>query len=201
MVKVLLSDFERAFSDHTPRLVKEAKTRAAVAIVLRADEPHSQGPEVLLIERAQRQGDPWSGHMAFPGGRQDRGESLEGTAIRETIEEVGLDLEGSPVLGRLDDLTGRRTGREGLVISAFVFRFEGASRALRLNHEVASAHWVALRALLDPDRQVEYQYRGFDELFPGTVVGHPERHVVWGLTHRFLQSFFATVGVCFPPRL
>jgi 8-oxo-dGTP pyrophosphatase MutT (NUDIX family) len=80
-------------------------------------------PEVLLIERARREGDPWSGHMAFPGGRVEiSDESVQRAAERETFEEVGIDLAGAELLGRLDDLEGRDSGRTlPLVISAFVY--------------------------------------------------------------------------------
>jgi 8-oxo-dGTP pyrophosphatase MutT (NUDIX family) len=92
-----------------------------VALVLR--EGRAQGAEILFIERAEKEGDPWSGHMAFPGGRVDSsGESPEQAAVRETLEEVGLSLAGGERLGRLDDLEGRHAGRaSGMVISAFVY--------------------------------------------------------------------------------
>jgi len=74
----------------TKELVDDpAQGRAAVAIVVREG---TDGPQVLLIRRADHPGDAWSGHMAFPGGREDpQDENLLATAIRETLEEVGLD--------------------------------------------------------------------------------------------------------------
>ena len=78
------------------RADEPAHTRAAVAIVVREG---TDGPQVLLIRRAEHPGDAWSGHMAFPGGREDPGdESLLATAIRETFEELALDLRRMPSL-------------------------------------------------------------------------------------------------------
>jgi hypothetical protein len=79
--------------------------RAAVAVLLRAPTVRDEA-EVFFIERAVRAGDPWSGHMAFPGGRRDPGDvDLRATAVRETREEVGIDLErDATLIARLPDL-------------------------------------------------------------------------------------------------
>ena len=98
----------------------DGKRQAAVAVVLRQQ---GETPEVLFIERAQRSGDPWSGHMAFPGGRVETSDaSARLAAQRETHEEVGVDLAPAEVLGRLDDLEGHRAaGAPRLVVSAFIY--------------------------------------------------------------------------------
>jgi 8-oxo-dGTP pyrophosphatase MutT (NUDIX family) len=173
--------------------------RAAVAMVLREGRPE---PEVLFIERASHPGDPWSGHMAFPGGRIDPGDpDPRAAAERETLEEVGLALAGAEVLGRLDDMNGRQaTGVPSLVISAFVYRIEGEPR-LAPNHEVREAFWFPLRSLLDPARFVEHPVaRAHGLRAPGILVGEPDRHVVWGLTYRFLECFFQSIGHPLPAR-
>ena len=135
----------RALARHEPKLVDDpARPRAAVAVVLR---DAAAGPEVLLIERARHPEDPWSGHMAFPGGRVDPGDSdTRAAAERETLEEVGLSLAGAEPLGRLDDLEGRHAGRPlPLVISAWVYHVT-EPRPLALNHEVADDAVGAARA-------------------------------------------------------
>ncbi len=189
---------QQALTRHPPLLLDGA-SRASVAMVLRERE---RGPEVLLIERAEKEGDPWSGHMAFPGGRVDRGEGVEDAARRETLEEVGLSLAGAETLGRLDDLTGRNPNRSlGLVISAFVFHHPGDAPLVHQASEVSDALWVPVWELADPARHVHKAFHGTGGLeFPGIVVGNPERQIVWGLTYRFLEVFYRVVGRPFPNR-
>jgi 8-oxo-dGTP pyrophosphatase MutT (NUDIX family) len=196
-----LDAIRRGLAAYRPDLVARPGTRrAAVAMVLR--EGRDREAEVLLIERARRAGDPWSGHMAFPGGRVERGDaSTRGAAERETREEVGVDLSRADVLGRLDDLERRHSGGpSGLVISGFVFHHPDPE-PLVANEEVEAAFWVPLLGLADPERHVTRVFSGTgDVTLPGIVVGNPDRHVVWGLTYRFLEIFFRAVEQPFPDR-
>jgi 8-oxo-dGTP pyrophosphatase MutT (NUDIX family) len=161
----------------------------------------STGPEVLFIERAKHPEDPWSGHMAFPGGRVDPEDpNPRHAAERETLEEVGIDLRAARCLGRLDDMEGHNAAASQLVISGYVYRVDGAPE-LSPNREVAMAVWVPLEGLHEPARQTHYplSLSGIRNL-PGILVGEPDRHIVWGLTHRFLESFFQVIGRPLPPR-
>ena len=166
-----------------------------MALVLRTS---AEGPEALFIERARVPGDPWSGQMALPGGRHDKSDQdLEATAKRETAEEVGLSLEGARLVGRLDDQTGQRAGQgRQLRIAAFVYEVDaGTGNDLVLNYEVAEAFWVPLAWFEDPSRVIDYRHPPYPDVsFPGVVVGKSERHIVWGLTFRFLAAFFGIVG-------
>jgi 8-oxo-dGTP pyrophosphatase MutT (NUDIX family) len=196
-----LHEIEQSLARYRPRLIERPVAgRAAVAMVLR--DGAGGTPEVLLIERAHRPGDPWSGHMAFPGGRVSRDDpSPQAAAERETLEEVGLHLGPARQLGRLDDLEGRHAGRPvGLVISGFVYHHEAPGR-LRANHEVEEILWVPVRELAAAERRVAHAYPAAGELtYPGILVGRPDRHVVWGLTYRFLEIFFEIVGRPLPSR-
>jgi 8-oxo-dGTP pyrophosphatase MutT (NUDIX family) len=170
--------------------------QAAVAMVLAEGK---SGAEVLFIERARALGDPWSGHMAFPGGRVDPGDpSGRAAAERETLEEVGLSLAGAELLGRLDDKKGNPRTQPELLISAFVYHATTPG-ALAINSEVQEAFWFPLDDLLDQARHVQYTAHGEFE-FPGILVGEPDRHVVWGLTYSFLESFFSVLGSPLPDR-
>jgi 8-oxo-dGTP pyrophosphatase MutT (NUDIX family) len=195
-----IDEIRRALSGYQPALAKrESDRHASVALVLR--EGGERGSEILFIERAEKEGDPWSGHMAFPGGRVDLpGESPEQAAVRETLEEVGLSLAGGERLGRLDDLEGRHAGRtNGMVISAFVYHLPEPGALVRQESEVREAFWVPVRELVAPARQVRRAFHGTGSFeFPGIVVGEPDRHVVWGLTYRFLEVFFRALGRPFP---
>ena len=191
-----LDEIRRTLATHAADTIDaEAAVRAAVAMVLREG---SGGPEVLFIERASRAGDPWSGHMAFPGGRVEPADAhAREAAEREALEEVGLRLAEAEHLGRLDDKWGNPLSRPELVISAYVYR-AAASTRLVTNDEVRSAFWFPVLELPDPGRRVTHALRG--RPFPGILVGEPDRHVVWGLTYSFLESFFSTLGRPLPNR-
>lgn len=195
-----IEEIRSALARYAPALAGRGTDRhASVALVLR--EGRTQGAEILFIERAEKEGDPWSGHMAFPGGRVDMPhESPEEAAVRETLEEVGLSLAAAERLGRLDDLEGRHAGRAaGMVISGFVYHLPEPGALVMQASEVREAFWVPVRDLVEPARQVRRAFHGTGTFeFPGIVVGEPDRHVVWGLTYRFLEVFFRALGRPFP---
>jgi 8-oxo-dGTP pyrophosphatase MutT (NUDIX family) len=191
-----IDDIRRCLNEHAPRILNDEEgQKAAVAVVLREGE--DRRPEVLFIKRADRPADPWSGQMAFPGGRVALDDAtIRSAAERETMEEVGLSLDGAEKLGRLDDLEGLRgAGRPaGIVISAFVYHHRSPG-PLRVNYEVEEAFWVSLSTLSDPLRRVEYSHPLVGATtYPGILVGDPDRHVVWGLTYRFVESFLAATS-------
>jgi ADP-ribose pyrophosphatase YjhB (NUDIX family) len=191
-----IDEIRDALAGYEPALAaRDPERHASVALVLRQGQ--ARGAEILFIERAEKEGDPWSGHMAFPGGRVDLpGESAEQAAVRETLEEVGISLASAERLGRLDDLEGRHAGRpSGMVISAFVYHLPEPGALVTQASEVREAFWVPVRELVLPARQVRRAFRGTGSFeFPGIVVGEPDRHVVWGLTYRFLEVFFRALG-------
>ena len=167
--------------------------RAGVAIVLR-DAPG--GPEFIVIHRAHRRGDPWSGHMALPGGRQHPEDpDLPSTAARETREEVGVDLaRGGRLIGTLDDLRAIGQGRPlDLVITPFVYAFTGLGD-LRPDHaEVQSAFWIPLASLRRPDARGTYRHRsaGYDIEHPAFLY---DGYTIWGLTHRILTRLLDIIA-------
>jgi 8-oxo-dGTP pyrophosphatase MutT (NUDIX family) len=187
-------------SAHTAMRVETSKDQqASVAIVLREGE---RGSEVLLIERALREGDPWSGHMAFPGGRREPGDvSTEAAARRETLEEVGVELGGAEYLGRLDDLMGNPRVSPKLVIAAHAYHLEVEQPFVLQPREVQHALWFPLAALHDESRWVDHGVPALPDIrFPGVLVGEPNRHVVWGLTYRFIDRLLEVLEQPFPDR-
>ena len=186
-------DLERALGGHVPLRVSGDTPRAAVALVLRNGE--QGGLELLFIRRAEHEKDPWSGHMGFPGGRREPGDpDLEATAVRETLEETGLDLAGDAEwLGALDEVKALARGRPvDLVIAPFVFRLrrrlDGAP-----SHEVVSLHWLPLERLLAPATRSTLPY-AYEE----TVLELPclriDGLVIWGLTYRMFESLRHAIG-------
>lgn len=187
-----INTIRERLSAYQPRSVEgPGHARAAVAIVLRDGVA---GSEFIVIQRSQRDNDPWSGHMALPGGRQAPSDGdLFMTAARETHEEVGVDLlHCSELLGHLDD---RRAGggRLDLVITPFVCALT-APVTLTPNHqEVANALWVPLAALGRPEAQGSYHATP-----DGQTVTHEalvyQGHRIWGLTYRILRELLAALG-------
>jgi len=164
---------------------------------------HASELKLLFIERASSPQDPWSGHMAFPGGRRDVGDgSLQDAAEREVLEEIGIQLQNQDFLGRFDDMHGRHAGKRiGLVISSFVYFLEYLPETVA-NHEVEEVLWVPVANLLDQNRRVAYKHPLDDNLsYPGIKVGWRKSHVVWGLTYRFLYAFFNAAQIPLPEPL
>jgi 8-oxo-dGTP pyrophosphatase MutT (NUDIX family) len=186
-----------ALADHRPRVapVHAGRTfEAAVALVLHEREPGC--PELLFIERALRAGDPWSGHMAFPGGRREATDAdLRATALRETLEEVGF--APPKLLGRLDDFQGSRgPAVPDLVVGAFVYSVP-ESPPIVLSPEVQCTVWVPLASISDPASWAEHERLGQNgkQLFPTICY---DRFRIWGLTLRILASFYGLLGERLP---
>lgn len=160
--------------------------QAAVSLVLRG-----RGKlELLLIKRARSDRDPWSGHMALPGGRRDDEDgSLLDTAVRETREETGLDLTvRASHLGVLDEVAPSSAMLPRLTIAPFVFGVAGDARATVASREVDQVFWITLNHLRHPDTHttVDIPLPGGDRTFPCYTVGE---ECVWGLTYRILTQF------------
>ncbi len=135
-----LSDVRQALSRPAVRLEDPSLRRAAVAAIL------SPGRKLWFIRRAQRATDPWSGHVAFPGGREEPGDGdLLQTAVRETWEETGLDLGRAEILGTLDDLQTRPV--RTMLIRPFVFALDHEP-VPRTTDEVVAYHVATLDPLL-----------------------------------------------------
>ena len=179
-----------ALDARTPQLYSDsAMKRAAVAITFRAGEGGE--PELLFIKRAEYPGDPWSGQIAFPGGRREAHDSsLEETAIRETREETGLDIGASgQIIGALDEVQPQSVRLPELVVAPFVAVVDEVP-PLTLAGEVASAFWVPLQSLHVGDawRDTEVTGRGYRMT---KRAFHHDGHVIWGLTERIIAQLLA----------
>jgi 8-oxo-dGTP pyrophosphatase MutT (NUDIX family) len=163
---------------------------AAVALLLRARDQL----ELLLIKRAQHEHDPWSGHIALPGGRRSPEDAdLVATAYRETEEEVGVALSRfGQYLGALDEVAPQNPRLPPLVIAPFIVTVPANTNAIANPAEVEFAVWVPLPALREPATMDEILIH-----FEGSRRKLPARryagHVIWGLTLRILEQFFSVL--------
>ncbi len=175
-----------ASDEDDPLLLDEAYLQAAVAVVLRA----RPDLELLLIKRAQSERDPWSGHMALPGGRRDEDDDdLQTTAVRETREETGVDLDlRGRSLGRLDIVAPSSPRLPKLTISPFVFGVPHDVDAAVASGEIEQVFWVPLSRLRDPATRgtIEIPLPGGIRPFPCFEIAD---EIVWGLTYRILTQF------------
>ena len=188
-----VESFRAALGDYQPNLLLdvEGQTRAAVAAVLR---PGECGAEFLFIHRAEDPRDPWSGHMAFPGGRVDPGDvDPLAAAVRETKEEVGLDLLSiAEQIGRLSDVAAIGRGRPmNMVINPFVFATKTVP-SLTPNHEVSAVVWVPASYLADHRNResMEYQRAGLSLELP---CYRYQDHLIWGLTLGMVDELLSLV--------
>ncbi len=170
---------------HTPvEIALPANEQAAIAVIL---VPASDlgGLELLLIQRAIREGDPWSGHMALPGGLRDMGDAdLNATAVREAREETGIDLAQARFLGRLDDLRPIRQSQRSLSVRPFVYCADSRPD-LTSSAEVADALWVPLGRLRSCAGEACVVHRGAPLNVPAYLV---DGRTVWGMTQRVLSA-------------
>ena len=180
-------DVRGALVIRPPLRVADAGQRAAVAMILKQGD---NGLEVLFIQRAEHPEDPWSGQVGFPGGRAEAGDTdLTFTAIRETAEEIGIDLGvEAELLGSLDEIRAMARMRPvDLVITPYVFRLRGGANP-RLSAEVVGVHWLTLGELLDPAHRsvLDYPHQESTLRFPCLRLGGL---VIWGLTYRMFLGF------------
>jgi 8-oxo-dGTP pyrophosphatase MutT (NUDIX family) len=185
---ISLQRIEHLLATHKPRKkpLRRLLNRAAVAMILR--EVHGE-TEILMIRRAKHKGDPWSGHMAFPGGRMERADRHGfDVACRETEEEIGLQLlEPDRCIGRLSEImTHFQLRRRAMVVSPYVF---GLDREVEFtpNHEVTEIVWVPMAFLMNLDNRekMTWKWRGFAIPLPCYLY---QGRRIWGLSLMMLDD-------------
>lgn len=180
----------RAFiGDRTDAFDPPPPGRHAVVAAILRDSP--DGVELLLIRRAEHELDPWSGHMALPGGHGDASDaSLVATAVREVSEEVSLDLfEHAELLGRLPAVVAAPTQ---LTIYPLVFALELGHEPEPNPREVQEVVWATLDHLRSPAAVSHYllDVQQQRHRFPAYDV---RGRTVWGLTYRILGALLGTL--------
>jgi 8-oxo-dGTP pyrophosphatase MutT (NUDIX family) len=183
---ITFDDIEKALARREPEILSDDnRTRAAVSMILREEQ---SGMQVLFIERAPHERDPWSGHIGFPGGKvEDIDENPRMAAERETMEEIGLDLREASYLGRLSEIAAETLP---IRLSCFVYGV-GRARPLRLSEEVKDILWVPLAALLDLENHGDslVRFAGGTLMRPAIRLPRMGKPVLWGITYRLVMQF------------
>lgn len=163
----------------------DGRTKAAVAMILRQGD---KGVELLYIQRAHHENDPWSGNIAFPGGKANPDESLRAAAERETAEEIGLDLAEALYLGRMPEVVGSYLP---VRVSCFVYWLPGPVGSLQLSGEVQEVFWANLDDIVSAEKQIITTVNFGGEAFetPAIELLWPGAPVLWGLTYRLTLQF------------
>lgn len=201
-----VNNFYQLLADNKPKKVfsRRWSKRSAVAMVLDAET--TDAASLLMIKRADSENDPWSGHMAFPGGRA---ESIDqhglATAKREMHEEVGFNIDGASeqqklngrLVGRLSDIrTTRRVIPKPMVVSPYVFLVDDQPK-LTPNYEVADTVWVPFSYFQDLSNRstMEFQHSGRTIKMP---CYRYEEKVIWGMSLSMIEELLRISGVDVP---
>jgi len=174
---------------HRKQYVAGPRTRAAVAMIMR-ELPDDL--EILFIERATDARDPWSGHLAFPGGKVEEGELARQAAERETREEIGLVLDSERYLGRMSDIIGANLP---VRVSCFAYAAVTAAVYPVVSPEVRDVFWVRLSDIRDPQRHrmAKVGFSGRSLEVPAIILPQPDKPVLWGITYRLVMQFLEII--------
>jgi 8-oxo-dGTP pyrophosphatase MutT (NUDIX family) len=188
-----IARLEAAFASRQSVEIDDPVARGAAVTILIRHGPGDE-PEIFFIQRAIYEGDPWSGQIAFPGGREEPEDlDLAQTAVRETFEETGFDLDcDATLIGVLDDLYPRAVRLPPVVVRPFVYLMPDPPAPV-LSSEAADSFWVPLRALLDRSvwRDTTVTAGG---MAMSRLAFHHEGLVVWGMTERILSDLLNMFG-------
>jgi 8-oxo-dGTP pyrophosphatase MutT (NUDIX family) len=154
-----------------------------------------QDPSICFIRRAKWEGDPWSEHIAFPGGSRAADENALETLRRELQEEIGWVAEDCQQPIKLPQLRIRLAGRERLLLlDAFVFCLEGALPALRCGPEVESAFWIPVAELWSLNNLHYHTLDDGSETLIYPAIRTPQG-IIFGITMRVLTLLSDQFGI------
>ena len=173
----------------------DAPRHAGVALVIR---PLEGVPQLLFIQRAVYPGDPWSGHMAFPGGHQELGDGgARAAAERETLEEVGAQLSGARRLGVLDAVYSPVQLENRIGVQPYAYWCDRVPE-LSPNHEVEAVHWIPVSFLLDPASRTQFVATWENQDYSLPMIGWKDQRI-WGMTLRIVDDLVERIRSAFGP--
>ncbi|MGB1253950.1 MAG: NUDIX hydrolase [Candidatus Promineifilaceae bacterium] len=170
--------------------IERGRRNAAVAMIF---SMHTGELTLCFGKRAAYEGDPWSGDMAFPGGK---GESVDDTfhaiAVRETFEETGLEIGRKNLIGALNPLTTHGSAtRPALTVCPVIYGLTEQPRPFNISSELDEAFWIPLAHLWNPQNLTTLTYARNGAEYPG--IDYRGR-IIWGFTLRMLHNFATLIG-------
>ena len=157
------------------------ESHAAVAILIRE---RNDDLEFFLVKRAEVEGDPWSGDMAFPGGKRcQNDEDLSETAMRETLEETAIDLREKSMLGYMKPIYS--SVRTSMKVQPIVYIYD-EEPDVSLNYELTRYLWAPMNELVRS--RTKEDVKGWN-----SDVYKYDGEVVWGLTFRMLEKLIEII--------
>lgn len=192
-----LSEVEQRLVQHRPQRCwwRPFGRQSAVALLLRES---SAGLEVLMIRRAERHGDPWSGQMGFPGGRRDpQDKHLLAVAQRETAEEIGVDLHRhAELIAPLSVLRARpwRWQQRPMTVTPFVFATKNEIAA-EPNYEVADVIWLPLAHIADHRNRQYFEFQRQGVTYRQLPCYEWREQRIWGMSLRMLDELVEVLSV------
>ena len=172
---------------------EDGVTHAAVTLFLRSAGGEAAGDaEILFIKRAVREGDPWSGHLAFPGGRAEESDAtLADLAMREAAEEVGIDARhGGRLLGRLQTVRPLSVRIPAVAVTPFVALAPPGAIPRLQPDEVEEVFWMPVATLRKSGRSAAVRWEGKDGTRELPAYPSP-KGPIWGITERILSQFLS----------
>lgn len=167
---------------------------ASVMVILREERGEYS---MLFIKRREYVSDLFSGHMAFPGGKMQKGDGskLE-TAIRETLEETGIDLKkNGRILGELDEVNPVNPKANHYIVTPYL-ALVGEDTRVKPNEEVAEFVWIPLSDFRN-EKILEIKVIEKHGMKLEDFTFRYQNYVIWGMTARILRQFLSLAGHLF----
>ncbi len=190
MNKDLLYDLERYYRSKVPKreIGKRDYVHASVAVILNRDL------DILFIKRTERSDDPYSGHVAFPGGKKKEEEDIKFTAVREVNEEVGIDLErDARVIGEMDSIHPLNPQGPRYIVTPFVAVLERAKDPV-ISEEVDRCIWIPLFHFFNADN-MRLRIKERNGVRTEDFVYRYGEFIIWGMTGKIVNLFVNNVSV------
>ena len=179
---------------YTPEIIikDEKSVTSSVALIIRNN---NNIYEILFIKRSERDNDNFSGHMAFPGWtKEEKDKTGFNTAVRETLEEVGLDLDNNGLyIGKFSDYRPVDPKSHHFIVSPYIFYLKDCETKININtEEVEDVVWIDLKILEKLSIKSKRTTKKYNELYQDYVFNY-KGYNIWGMTGKMLFRFLQEI--------